>query len=215
MKETLSLAVKTRAGRGKGANRKLRAADMVPGVYYDATGVNIPVMVEHMPLKKLYSKTASTHVFHLLIESENGQESKPSLVWQLQHHPTKSKITHVDFYGVDLTKEISVHIPVEVTGKSIGVANKGGVLEVYRETIEVSCLPLAIPDKIVIDVTSLDLNQHIKIEDITLPDGVKVDTEDNFAVVGVVLPTVEEEETPEEAPAEEAAAEGEEAAAAE
>ncbi|MGD9608637.1 MAG: 50S ribosomal protein L25/general stress protein Ctc [Desulfovibrionaceae bacterium] len=200
MKETLSLAVKTRAGRGKGANRKLRATDMVPGVYYDDKGVNIPVMVEHMPLQKLYSKTASSHVFELKIDSEAGQETKPSLIWQLQFHPTKSKITHVDFYGVDLTKEIRVHIPVEVVGKAVGMV-KGGALEVYRETLEVSCLPLAIPDKVVVDITPLDLNQHIKVADITLPEGVKAVYEDNFAILGVLLPSAEEE-APEEGAAE-------------
>lgn len=211
MKETLSLAVKTRPGLGKGANRQLRATDMVPGVYYDATGINVPVMVEHMPLKKLYAKTASSHVFELHIESESGQETKPALIWQLQYHPTKSTITHVDFYGVDLTKEITVHIPVEVVGKAVGVV-KGGALEVYRETLEVTCLPLAIPDKVVIDITDVDLNQHVKIEDITLPEGVKAVFEDNFAILGVLLPTAEEEE---EAPTEEEAAEPEEAAPAE
>jgi large subunit ribosomal protein L25 len=202
MKETLSLAVKTRAGFGKGANRKLRATDMVPGVYYDAKGVNIPVMVEHMPLRKLYSKTASSHVFDLLIESESGQETKPALIWKLQHHPTKSKITHVDFYGVDLTKEITVHIPVEVVGKAIGIV-KGGALEIYRDSIEVNCLPLAIPDKVVIDTTPLDINQHVKIADITLPEGVKAVYDDNFAILGVLLPTAEDETegAGEEAPA--------------
>jgi large subunit ribosomal protein L25 len=204
MKESLSLAVKTRAGLGKGANRKLRAAEMVPGVYYDATGVNIPVMVEHMPLKKLYLKTASSHVFDLLIESDAGKETKPALIWQLQHHPTKSLITHVDFYGVDLTKEISVHIPVEVVGKAVGVV-KGGALEVYRETIEVTCLPLAIPDKVVIDITNVDINQHVKIADISLPEGVRAVTEDNFAILGVLLPTAEEEAPAEEAEEEAAA----------
>lgn len=209
MKETQSLAVKTRAGLGKGANRKLRATDMVPGIYYDATGVNIPVMVEHMPLRKLFSKTASSHVFDLLIESDAGQETKPSLIWQLQFHPTKSKITHVDFYGVDLSKEISVHIPVEVVGKALGMV-KGGELQLYRETIEVSCLPLSIPDKVVIDITPLDLNEHVKVSDITLPDGVKAVYEDNYAILGVLLPTAEEDEaatTEETAAAPEPAAE--------
>lgn len=208
MKETLSLAVKTRPGLGKGANRKLRATDMVPGVYYDATGVNVPVMVEHLPLQKLYAKTASSHVFDLRIESESGQDTKPALIWQLQYHPTKSKITHVDFYGVDLTKEIAVHIPVEVVGKAVGIV-KGGALEVYRETLEVTCLPLAIPDKVIIDITPLDINQHVKVADITLPEGVKAVYEDNFAILGVLLPSAEDEE-----PAEgEAAAAPEQAAA--
>jgi large subunit ribosomal protein L25 len=192
MKETQSLAVKTRAGLGKGANRKLRAAGMVPGIYYDAKGVNIPVMVEHMPLQKLFAKTASAHVFDLLIDSDAGQETKPSLVWKLTHHPTKPRITHVDFYGVDLTKAIHVHIPVEVVGKAKGQV-KGGVLEIYRETIEVSCLPLATPDKVVIDITELDINDNRQVSDITLPEGVKAVYEENYAILGVVMPEAEDE----------------------
>lgn len=197
MKETLSLAVQPRAGLGKGANRKLRASGMVPGIYYDAKGANIPVMVEHMPLQKLYARTASAHVFDLHIEGEGGKETKPSLIWKVEQHPTKSHITHVDFYGVDLTKAIQVHIPVEVVGKSKGQV-KGGELQIYRETLEVTCLPLAIPDKVVIDITPLDLNQHVKVADVTLPEGVKAVYEDNFAILGVLLPSAEEEKEGEE-----------------
>lgn len=190
MKETQSLAVKTRAGLGKGANRKLRADDMVPGVYYDATGVNIPVMVEHLPLQKLYAKTASSHVFDLLIESEDGKETKPALVWKLEHHPTKPRITHVDFYGVDLTKAIRVHIPVEVSGKAKGQV-KGGALVLHRETIEVMSLPLSVPDKVVIDITALDLNESVQVADVVLPEGVKAVYDDNFAILGIFMPEAE------------------------
>jgi large subunit ribosomal protein L25 len=190
MKETQSLAVKTRAGLGKGANRKLRATGMVPGIYYDAKGSNIPVMVEHMPLQKLFSKTASSHVFDLLIESDGGKETKPALIWKLEHHPTKPRITHVDFYGVDLTKAIHVYIPVEVTGKSKGQV-KGGVLEIYRETIEVVSLPLAIPDKVVIDISPLDVNENVQVADVVLPEGVRAVFDDNYAVLGIVMPEAE------------------------
>ena len=191
MSQTLSLAVKTRAGRGKGACRKLRAEDLVPGVYYDAKGINIPVMVEHLPLQKLYSKTLSAHVFDLLIDTDAGQETKPSLVWKVVHHPTKPRITHVDFYGVDLTKEIEVHVPVEVVGKSKGQI-KGGTLEIYRETIEIICLPLAIPNKIVIDITDLEIHETIQIADVILPEGVKAVYENNFAVLGVITTVAED-----------------------
>jgi large subunit ribosomal protein L25 len=190
MSQTQSLAVKTRAGLGKGACRKLRAEDMVPGVYYDAKGVNVPVMVEHLPLQKLYSKIASSHVFDLLIDGEAGQETKPALVWKVEHHPTKPRITHVDFYGVDLTKEIQVHVPVEVVGKSKGQV-KGGLLEIHRETIEVICLPLAIPDKVVIDITNIDINESIQIADVILPEGVKAVYDNNYAVVGVLTAVAE------------------------
>ncbi|KHK02858.1 50S ribosomal protein L25/general stress protein Ctc [Desulfovibrio sp. TomC] len=191
MSQTQSLAVKTRAGLGKGACRKLRAQDMVPGVYYDTKGVNIPVMVEHLPLQKLYSKTASAHVFDLRIDSDAGQETKPSLVWKVVHHPTKPRITHVDFYGVDLTKEIEVFVPVEVVGKAKGQV-KGGLLEIYRETIEIVCLPLAIPDKVVIDITNIDINENIQIADVALPEGVKAVYDSNYAVLGVVTAVAEE-----------------------
>lgn len=191
MSQTQSLAVKTRAGLGKGACRKLRAQDMVPGVYYDTTGANIPVMVEHLPLQKLYSKTASAHVFDLRIDSDAGQETKPSLVWKVVHHPTKPRITHVDFYGVDLTKEIEVFVPVEVVGKAKGQV-KGGTLEIYRETIEIVCLPLSIPNKVVIDITAIDINENVHIADVILPEGVKAVYESNYAVVGIVAAVAEE-----------------------
>ncbi|OLN30681.1 LSU ribosomal protein L25p [Desulfovibrio sp. DV] len=190
MSQTQSLAVKTRAGLGKGACRKLRAQDLVPGVYYDTKGANIPVMVEHLPLQKLYSKTASAHVFDLLIESDGGQETKPSLVWKVVHHPTKPRITHVDFYGVDLTKEIEVFVPVEVVGKAKGQV-KGGLLEIYRETIEIVCLPMAIPDKVVIDITDIDINENVHIADVTLPEGVKAVYDKNYAVVGILTAVAE------------------------
>lgn len=213
MREMQSLSVKARAGLGKGANRKLRAKDMVPGIYYDSTGINIPVMVEHLPLQKLYAKTSSAHVFHLHIEGEDGKETKPSLVWQVQNHPTKSRITHVDFYGVDLDKPIHVHIPVEVTGKAKGQV-LGGVLDLHRDSIEVSSLPLAIPDKVVIDITDLDINESVQVADLQLPEGVQAVYEDNYAVLSIVIPEAEPEPSTEEA-APAAAATDEQAAAAE
>lgn len=195
MKEMQSLAVTTRTGLGKGANRKLRAKDMVPGIYYDAAGTNIPVMVEHLPLQKLFAKTSSAHVFHLNIDGEANQGSKPALVWKLEYHPTKSRITHVDFYGVDLEKPIRVHIPVEVVGKAKGQV-KGGALDLHRESIEVSSLPLSIPDKVVIDITSLDINESVQVADLVLPEGVTAVYDDNFAILAIILPEAETAETP-------------------
>ncbi|WP_428566883.1 MAG: 50S ribosomal protein L25/general stress protein Ctc [Solidesulfovibrio sp. DCME] len=195
MKEMQSLAVTTRTGLGKGANRKLRAKDMVPGIYYDAAGTNIPVMVEHLPLQKLFAKTSSAHVFHLNIDGEASQGNKPALVWKLEYHPTKSRITHVDFYGVDLEKPIRVHIPVEVVGKAKGQV-KGGALDLHRESIEVSSLPLSIPDKVVIDITNLDINESVQVADLVLPEGVTAVYDDNFAILAIILPEAETAETP-------------------
>ena len=123
-------------------------------------------------------------------EGDAGAETKPALVWKVEHHPTKPRITHVDFYGVDLTKEIQVRVPVEVVGKSKGQV-KGGQLEIHRESIEVLCLPLVIPDKIVLDITNVDINESILIADVVLPEGVKAVYDNNYAVIGVLAAAAE------------------------
>jgi large subunit ribosomal protein L25 len=79
-----------------------------------------------------------------------------------------------------------------VTGKAKGVV-LGGKLEIFRDTLEVECLPLAIPDNVVIDVTALDVNENVSVADVVLSEGVKAVYDDNFAVVGVVYETEEEE----------------------
>ncbi len=192
MKEQLSLAVKPRSAKGKGACRRMRVESLVPGIFYDSKGTNIPVMVSELPLTKLREKTGSSHVFDLVIEAEDGPQTRPSLIWNVQRHPTKPRITHVDFYGVDLDKVIRVSVPVVVTGKAKGVV-LGGKLEIFRDMIEVECLPLSVPDQVTIDVTPLDPNENISVADLVLPDGVKAVFDDDYAVVGVVYETEEED----------------------
>ncbi|MFP5238994.1 MAG: 50S ribosomal protein L25, partial [Acidobacteriota bacterium] len=116
----------------------------------------------------------------------------PSLIWVVDAHPYKNQIDHVDFYGVDPTKQIHVNVEVELKGKPKGVV-VGGKLELYREDLEVVCLPANIPDKIVIDVAGLEINQAIQIKDVALPEGVKAVFDSNFAVVAVISPTAEAE----------------------
>jgi len=195
MKEQLSLTVQARAERGKGANHRLRESKMVPGVYYDDKGVNIAVMVADMPFRKLYKKVGSSRVFNLVIE--NGQETTthPSLVWVLKQHPFKNQVEHVDFYGVDPKKEVRVSVAIVIKGKAKGVG-VGGKLEVYREAVELACLPADIPDEVTVDVTELGINQHVSVKDLKLPEGVRVIFDQNFAVVGVVAPEAEAAEEP-------------------
>lgn len=184
MAELQNLNVQARSGMGKEANRKLRQQNLVPGVYYNSKGENISVQAQALPLSKLFQQVGTSHVFDLKIGDE--VESRPAMIWKLQHDPVKSNITHVDFFGVDLDKEIKVHVPVDVTGKAKGII-KGGRLEIFRETVEVLCKPLAIPDAIVVDVTDLDVNESVLISELPALEGVKFVFEDNFAVVGVVV----------------------------
>lgn len=208
-KELLSLTVNERTATGKGPNRRLRMQGIVPGVYYNQHGANIMVQVPEVPLRKVYEKVGGSQVFHLAIDRNGETETLPALIWRLKHDPVRPILTHVDFFGVDLDKEIKVHVNVTTEGTAKGI-KLGGMLEIFRDQIEVSCKPLDIPEHFLIDISNLDVNDHIYIEDIPMPEGVTALYEENYAVLGVVPAVVEEEET--EGEGEEAAAAGGEAA---
>ena len=142
-----TLSVQKREGCGKGPSGRLRSEKLIPGVFYTAKGENISVQAPALPLEKIYGEMGHTTVFNLEIE-DNGQKTMhPVLIWQVQFHPYKRAFTHIDFYGVDLDKEVTVDVPVEFVGTSRGV-KLGGRLETYREIVRLCSKPLAMPQKI-------------------------------------------------------------------
>lgn len=198
-----TLTVDVRTASGSASSRRLREQAIVPGIYYNAEGSNISFAVERTPLQKLYNKVGLSQVFQLEIRNNGGTTQQPAIIRDVQYHPVKGLISHVDFFGVDLSKKLHVYIPVVVKGKAKGTI-LGGVLEVFRDELEVVGLPMSIPEKIEIDVTNLEINNNIHIQDLKLPPDVEFIFEDNFAVVGVISPTAadsraEEGETEESA----------------
>ncbi|EGB16380.1 ribosomal 5S rRNA E-loop binding protein Ctc/L25/TL5 [Pseudodesulfovibrio mercurii] len=206
MADLLKLNVQERSEMGKGPNRRLRASGMVPGIYYDAKGANIPVKVQMVPLQKTYAAVGNSQVFELVLERGGKTETMPALLWRVRNEPVKGVPEHVDFFGVDLTKEIKVAVPFEIVGNSKGV-KLGGVMEQYREHIEVICKPMDIPEAIVIDITDLDVMDHVHIEDVTFPEGVTPVFEENFAILSIAAMQEEGEGEEGETAAPEAAAE--------
>ena len=182
----MTLNVQKREQHGKGTGARLRAQDIIPGVYYNASGENISVQAPNLPLEKLFEKVGHTTVFNLEIDDNGKKSTHPVLIWQLQRHPYKRRFTHVDFYGVDLEKEIKVEVPLEIVGTSKGV-KLGGVLETYREEIRLAAKPLDMPKKITIDVTDMDINSTIMVADLKLPENVRAVFDQNFAVVSVLM----------------------------
>lgn len=191
MAELMSLPVSPRAEKGKCPCRRIRTQNLVPGVYYSKGGQNLAVQVEMLPLTKLYNKLGRSRVFNLVVEQDGKSETLPVLVKSVQYDPLKSTPIHVDFYGVDLERDIKVDVRVVVEGKAKGII-LGGLLEVFRDTLEVICKPLDVPGKIVIDVTDLDIGVNLHVSEVKLPAGVRAVYEDNFAVVGVVAQEAEE-----------------------
>ncbi|MFA6810456.1 MAG: 50S ribosomal protein L25 [Desulfoplanes sp.] len=199
MAELLKFHVEGRTERGKGPNRRVRKQGMVPGVYYDADGHNIPVKMDFIALSKLYSSVGCSKVFELEIVHEGKTDTKPALIKNIHRHPLKPIYNHVDFFGIDLHKKVTISIPVQVTGKPVGVVAGGGELGIFRETVEVECLPSDIPDSLILDVASLNLGDNILIGDVAFPEGVTPLFEENYAIVGVVVPRITEEEPEPEA----------------
>ena len=180
-----TLSVQKRENCGKGPSGRLRSQDLIPGVFYTAQGENIIVQAPTLPLEKIYGEVGHTTVFNLEID-ENGQKSThPVLIWQVQRHPYKKCFTHIDFYGVDLDKEVKVDVPVEYVGVSRGV-KLGGIMETYREVVRLSAKPMDMPAKITIDVTDMDINSSVTIETLPLPANVSAVFDQNYALVSII-----------------------------
>ncbi|WP_415519078.1 MAG: 50S ribosomal protein L25 [Desulfovibrio aminophilus] len=192
MAKLMTLSVQERTETGKGPCHRLREQGFIPGVYYDEKGANVAVKVLELPLTKLYAKVGGSQVFELEIEKGGAKEVLPSLIWEMKMDPVKPRPQHVDFRGVDLNKEIRVHVAFELTGKPAGVV-KGGVLELFRDTCEVVGKPLDIPEKILVDVSALDINESVHVASVPMPAGIKAVIDDNYAVAGVVVPAEEAE----------------------
>lgn len=188
-----TLSVKKREGKGKGAAGRLRAQALVPGVYYTATGENIMVQAPALPLEKIFEQVGHTTVFNLEIESANGKETHPVLIWQVQRHPYKKQFLHIDYYGVDLNKEVKVDVPVEFVGTPKGV-KLGGVLETYRENVHLGAKPLDMPQKVTVDVSGMNIGDMLNIADLPLPPNVRAVYDHNYAVVGVLAKSQEADE---------------------
>ena len=184
MSQSLSITAKRREKTGKNANRKLRAMGVIPAVFYKAGGESVALEVNEAALNKLYAQAGRTTMFDLAIE---GDGTHPSLIWDVEYYPTKNRFQHIDFYGVDLDKELKIRVPLEFTGVAKGT-KLGGKLEVYRERIQVWAKPADLPQKIVVNIADLDVGQGLRVADLAMPQGVRAAYDINFAILTVTMP---------------------------
>ena len=138
----------------------------------------------------------------------------PSIIKDLQRHPVRRTVQHVDFIQINLDEEIIVSVPIRMEGHAKAVSDEGGLVDLNRQELEISSSPRTIPDEIVIDVSGLDMDSTITIGDLELPAGVTAIGEPEWAVVTVLTmrtPILDEEDAEAaEAAAEAEAAEGDE-----
>jgi len=191
--EEIQLSVKTRNQFGKEKIKKLRNHDLIPGVIYGGKRKSTPIEVDRKILERIRRQHHGEIVFALEVLDGDKKSSRcHAMVREEQHHPTSDKIMHVDFIRISLTEKIEAHVPIEVKGEPVGVKKDGGSLEHIIWELSVTCLPTQIPEKIVVDVTPLEIDQVIHVRDIVLPEGVVANQEPDAIVLSVTPPHREE-----------------------
>ena len=195
-----------RASFGKGANRKLRAKGMIPAIVYGKKKDSIPVAIDpKVVIRILRSDAGANTIFDLQIEGAKGTENVMVKDYQLE--PIEHDLLHADLIRVAMDHALTLSIQIELTGIPLGVKNEGGMLDFVSRSVEVSCMPADIPEKIKADVSHLELGKLMRAGELELPERVTLLSDPGLVIAHVEAPTVEEE--PE---AEVAAEEGAEAA---
>lgn len=184
------LAVETRTESGKGIARRLRSAGKFPAVRYGKQCGVTQYAVNRTEFDKLLQDGGAGGLVALDVDGAGQNDELLSIVKDIQRDPVSSKVIHVDFYGVRYGESIQVEVPLVFEGKAVGVV-EGGLLQPVRRVLQVRCLPRAIPENIVIDVTALAIGDAIHVSDLEV-EGVEFDTSIDFTIVTVQAATKEE-----------------------
>lgn len=192
--EQVELTAYLRDERGKQANKRLRKAGLIPAVVYGHNEETLALCCESEKLSAVLHTSARENVVaHLKIMDADRKKQKKSetvIVRQVQYDSLRGDILHVDFNHISLKKKITVKVPVETKGESPGV-KLGGLLEHVLWEIEVECLPTNIPEKIVIDISQLQIGDTIHIKDLLIPEDVQPFNEPDQSVLTIEPPKAE------------------------
>ena len=201
MSETVLVA---RTGRttGSASARRMRAEDVIPAVVYGQGMDPIPVSVTRRDLRIALSGPAGVNT---VLDLDVDGTVYPAIVKEMQRHPVRRTVQHVDFIQVNLNEEIRVSVPVRLEGEAKEVIQENGLVDLALPEIEVSTTPRLIPDEVVIDVSDMTMSSTITIADISLPEGVTATAEPDRVVVTALATRVVLSEAEEEAAEAEAA----------
>lgn len=187
-----TLDAEVRHDLGKGASRRLRHSDKVPAILYGGGEAPLALTLDHNKL--IQAQEFEAFYSHVLTLNIDGKAVE-ALVKDMQRHPFKPKVTHVDFQRVVAGQEIHTNVPLHFVNEAKCAAVKaGGVAEHHLTELEVICLPKDLPEFIEVDMTNVQLGQTLHLSDLTLPAGVKSvelaknDESHNLAVVTVKPP---------------------------
>ncbi|MDE2720402.1 50S ribosomal protein L25/general stress protein Ctc [Candidatus Palauibacter polyketidifaciens] len=208
--ESVRLTARARTTSGKGAARQLRRSGELPAVVYGRRDETESLALDTHELTRLLSRIhAATTVIDLEID---GSKPRPVLIREIQRHPYRPQLLHVDFFEIRADVKIRVQVPVHLVETPAGV-EMGGMLQFLRHELEVECLPNEIPSGFEVDVSALEIGDSLHVSDVDA-GGVAILEDEAVTICTVVPPALEEEEEVDEELDEEVEGEGEEAEAA-
>lgn len=201
MTKDFDLIAALRDGAGTSNSRRLRRSGMVPAVIYGAGRENLSLIIDHNHLlKKLASESFLTSI--LSIKIQDMEESV--LIKDVQIHPSKRQIMHLDMQRVIADQILHVNVPIHfLNGDSApGVKFEGGTVSALMNEVEVSCLPKDLPERLEVDVAAMELDELLYLSDIPLAEGIEIplltqEEPNNEPIVAIRLLRIQEEE-PEE-----------------
>ena len=187
MAKQYKLTVEKREVSGNKDLKSLRKDLKIPGVYYSYDGSNILFQIAQNEIKKAIQSGANIFTVNV------GGNEQNVIFKSVQYHPVTEQIIHIDLYGVDMNKSISIKIPITYSGTPVGVTAEGGVLITNLNEIEISCLPSDIPDNIEVDISEIALGENIQAGDVKLGEKFELVTMTDTALISVTHAAIEEE----------------------
>jgi large subunit ribosomal protein L25 len=214
MKTSFELVAEFRETQGKGASRRLRHDGKVPAILYGGHAAARTLTLSH---QKLLIMLDNERFYSTILNLKVGDQSQAAILKDVQRHPFKNAIVHVDFQRVEENEKIRISIPLHFSGAAVspGVKSQGGIVSHMRTEAEVSCLPKDLPEFIEVDISGLSLNESIHLSQLKVPPGVVLVelAKEDAAVVAIHSPRAEEPEPTAAVAAVPGAAEGAAAAA--
>ena len=187
MSEALKLAAEARDRAGKGASRAIRREGRVPAVIYGDNKEPVQIHVEAKALVKLLS---GGHFMNSIVEIELSGKTERTLPRDVQFHPVSDRPIHADFLRLAKDARVTVEVPVRfIDEDDCAGLKRGGVLNIVRHQVEVTCPADAIPDDLVASLKGFDVGESVHISAFTLPAGVKPTIERDFTVATIVAPS--------------------------
>jgi large subunit ribosomal protein L25 len=194
MANQVKLSARPRVEVGRNAVGKVRARGAIPAVIYGGKDAARNLEVDKKDIENLLSRAVGENILVELEIRDGGKISnRISLIQEVQHHPVRGEIIHIDFHAVSMTEEIDAEVVLEHEGEPVGVKTFGGLLQQNMRSLPIRCLPQNLPEIIIVDVSGLNIGESLHVRDIKLPTGVVAVPDGDLTVFLVSEPTVAEE----------------------